>query len=293
MRILNISLTKTLIDHLKVDSVLRRICKFDSAAHLPCEATFSNVFAEFSEIHLAEKIHENFIVTKLSGELAHNVSRDSTAIPAREKPARKQEKKKKKKARKRGRPKKSEKVEAKPLSILQKQLYQSQDEMLTDLPSVCGKGGKKDSKGNTSYWNGYKLHIDTIENDIPGAAIITSASLHDSNVAIPLESMTYARISSLYSLMDAAYDAKEIKEFIHNLGKIPVIDHNPRRGEKIPFDPQKKQRYKARSGAERVNAYLKDSMGITGLRYRGAVKIMNHLSFGLLAIATEQILKTL
>ena len=49
MRILNISLTKTLIDRLKVDSVLRRICKFDCSAKLPCEATFSNAFAELSK----------------------------------------------------------------------------------------------------------------------------------------------------------------------------------------------------------------------------------------------------
>lgn len=58
-------------------------------------------------------------------------------------------------------------------------------EMIKDLPKECDKGAKKDSKGNTMYWNGYKLHLDTVDGGIPVSALVTSASTHDSQVAIP------------------------------------------------------------------------------------------------------------
>jgi hypothetical protein len=31
------------------------------------------------------------------------------------------------------------------------------------------------------YWRGYKLHLSTIDGDIPVSAILTSASTHDSS----------------------------------------------------------------------------------------------------------------
>jgi hypothetical protein len=36
------------------------------------------------------------------------------------------------------------------------------------------------------------------DGDIPVAALVTSASLHDSQAAIPLASMTAGRVSNLY-----------------------------------------------------------------------------------------------
>ena len=59
-------------------------------------------------------------------------------------------------------------------------------------------------------WIGYKLHIDAADASIPVSCILTSASLHDSQVAIPLATMTDARVTNLYDLMDSAYDAVEI-----------------------------------------------------------------------------------
>ena len=56
-------------------------------------------------------------------------------------------------------------------------------------------------------WSGYKLHIDVACGQIPVSCVLTSASVHDSQVAIPLMTMTSARVSYLYDLMDAAYDA--------------------------------------------------------------------------------------
>ena len=56
------------------------------------------------------------------------------------------------------------------------------------------------------YWVGYKLHLDTVDGGIPVSAIVTSASVHDSQVAIPLATWTAQKIVSCYDLMDAGYD---------------------------------------------------------------------------------------
>ena len=101
--------------------------------------------------------------------------------------------------------------------------------MLDDLPKVCAHGAKKNSKGFLEAWRGYKLHIDTADCGVPLSAILTSASVHDSQVAIPLTVMTAGRVTNLYDLMDAAYDAREIHQMSERLGHVPIIDVNPRR----------------------------------------------------------------
>jgi len=42
---------------------------------------------------------------------------------------------------------------------------------------------------------------------IPISAILTPASLHDSQAAIPLATMRASRVINLYDVMDSAYDA--------------------------------------------------------------------------------------
>ena len=56
--------------------------------------------------------------------------------------------------------------------------------------------------------------------------MLTSASVHDSQVAIPLMTMTSARVSYLYDLMDAAYDAAAIHDQSRALGHAPIVDRN-------------------------------------------------------------------
>ena len=101
--------------------------------------------------------------------------------------------------------------------------------MLADLPRPCDVGCKRSAKGYKASWIGYKLHVDTADGDIPVGCILTSASVHDSQVAIPLATMTAERLVNLYDLMDSAYDAAEIKARGHTLGHVPIIDVNPRR----------------------------------------------------------------
>ena len=86
--------------------------------------------------------------------------------------------------------------------------HEDLDQMLADLPTACDVGSKKNSKGYKETWIGYKLHLDVACGQIPVSCVLTSASVHDSQVAIPLMTMTGARVSYLYDLMDAAYERR-------------------------------------------------------------------------------------
>jgi hypothetical protein len=295
--VLNLSTTVALIDRLKVDIVLRRICGFIYKNNLPCEASFSNVFAEFSNSKLPERIHEILVKKAHENVVIHNVSRDSTSIEAREAPAKKEKnletKKENSTQRGRGRPKKDECIPPKEPSILEKQNGLTLEEMMSFLSQKCNFGCKKNAKGFKTSWIGYKLHIDTGDYDIPLSCILTSASVHDSSVSLPLEEKTAQRVTSYYTLADAAYDSEIIKKDIENRGKISVIDSNPRNGEKIEFDPPKIERYKNRSSAERTNSLLKDNYGGKVIMVKGASKIMCHLMFGVVCITAMQIAKVI
>ena len=156
-------------------------------------------------------------------------------------------------------------------------------ENLADLPRACDSGCKKGSQGQPEYWQGYKLHVDVIDGDIPISAILTSASTHDSQVAIPLMQMSAQRVRALYQLMDAAYDAEAIHAYARALGQVPIIEP-VKRGAWIPLDPAQRRRFGERTATERVIGRLKDHFGGRTVRVRGASKVMCHLMFGVLAI---------
>ena len=101
-------------------------------------------------------------------------------------------------------------------------------EMLDDLPRAPDVGVKQGAKGYQESWSGYKLHIDATDGGIPLSCLLTSASVHDSQPAIPLATMTADRVTNLYDLMDSAYDAPEIRAYSASLGHVAVIDANPR-----------------------------------------------------------------
>ena len=96
--------------------------------------------------------------------------------------------------------------------------------------------------------------------------------------------MSAARVTSLYDLMDAAYDARPIHEFARGLGHVPIIEP-VQRGDWVPLDEAQRRRFGQRSAAERVNSRLKEHFGGRTVRVRGAAKVMCHLMFGVVAIA--------
>lgn len=287
----NMPTTKALIERLLVDKNLRMLCGWEFACHVPSEATFSRAFAEFAGGGLGQAVHEAMVKEHCADKLAGHLSRDSTSIHAREKALKKERKPKPK--RKRGRPRKDEQREPAPPKRLDLQPNRCLEENLADLPKACDWGRKKNSQGKTEDWKGYKLHVDVIDGDIPVSAIVTSASSHDSQAAIPLAQMSAQRVTSLYDLMDSAYDAEAIDSFSRGLGHVPIIDPNRRGGQPRQLDPASKQRYKERSSAERFNSMLKDSHGGRHVRVRGGEKVTLHLMFGVIAVCANQILRLL
>jgi len=290
----NFETTDTLIECLKSCKNIRRLCGWELSSEIPSAATFSRAFTEFATHSLPQKIHEAMIIRHCGPKLSGHISRDATAIEAREKPVKAPTSEAPPKPkRKRGRPLRGEAPAPKPPKRVELQATRSLKDNLMDLPNYCNVGSKKNSKGHKETWIGYKLHLDCIDGDIPISAILSAASLHDSQAAIPLAQMSSQRVINLYDLMDAAYDSPQIHAFSKSLGHVPIIDNNPRRGEKILMDPATKCRFAERSSAERVNSNLKDNYGGRSIRVKGASKVMAHLMFGIISITAMQIFRLL
>ena len=294
--------TQLLIENLHLQPSLRRICGFAHRRYIPSSATFSRAFAEFAQQKLADSVHAALVQKYVGDQVVMHISRDATETPpvlrckhrngveAREKPAKKC-KPAPEPPKKRGRRKKGEPVPEPVLTRLQKQQNQTVAEALSELPYVCDVGVKTDSKGYKHAWIGWKTHIDWADGAFPITVVTTSASMHDSQVAIPMTRRTAERVVSLYDLMDSAYDAPAIHQTSRECGHRPIIDPNKRRGEAVPFDPATALRFQERTTAERGNSRLKDDFGGRHLRVRGHAKAHLHVMFGLLALFADQWLK--
>lgn len=275
--VIGLSDTRSLIDYLSESPTARRLCGWNRRAEIPSEATFSRAFAEFAATELPQRLHAAIIRRWESDRLVGHISRDSTAIEAREKPLARRNKPKRRQGENRR---------------IHKQFHDmTLKEMIDDLPTQCDVGRKYNSKGRMQQWAGYSLHIDWADGEIPISCILTSASTHDSQVAIPLATMSAQRVTNLYDLMDAAYDDALIREHSIALNHVPIIDHNPRGEEKRHFDPATARRFTLRASAERGFSRVKDSFGGRFVRVRGHPKVFAHLMFGILALTVEQLLR--
>ena len=308
--VLGLTTTAALIERLSMDRALRRICGFPICKKLPSEATFSRAFEEFSDAKLAERVHETLIKTYLGDELIGHLSRDGTAIHAREHPARSAAPVAAAQpdllttetitvgspvdsptpTKRRGRPRRGE-TRATKGSPIHRQRQQTLAQMIKEIPTTCDRGTKCNAQGYKISWNGFKLHIDTADCGVPISALLSSASMHDSRAAIPLSLISAERVTSLYDVMDAAYCSLELHEHCRSLGHVPLIDHNPRGGEKEEFEPADAIRYNERSVAERSNARLKDEFGGNNIWVKGGAKVMSHLMFGVLVLSADQLMR--
>ena len=311
-------LTRQLLQRLGQDEQLRRICGWETARQVPHESTFSRAFAGFAEMELPQFVHEALIASTQKNRLIGHIARDSTAIEARERfpqtTAQADARRPARAAARRGRrpgkrgPHQRHKggkppaVRPKETTRLHRQRQMKLAEMLAELPRHCSLGVKTSQDGNQKYWRGYKLHLDVADGQIPISAILTAANLHDSQAAIPLAVMTAQRVTSLYDVMDTAYDATEIREHSQSLGHVPIIKRPRRQRKEIPFSGRERweaeemtwaeaDRFRERTMVERVYARLKDEFGGRDIRVRGARKIMAHLMFGVLVLTADQILK--
>jgi hypothetical protein len=292
--------TRALIDRLKNDEVLRRLCGWELLSQIPAECAFSRAFAEFAQSEFPQRVHAALIEKTLKDQIVGHISRDSTAIETREKPqpvpkaeAKPAAEKTKRPRRQRGEPKPPDQMKR-----IERQKTMTSEQMLADLPTCCDVGTKTNSQGRKSSWSGYKLHLDVADGQIPITAILTSASLHDSQAALPLATITATRVANFYDLMDKGYDAEAIRQHSRSLGHVPIIDRVRRpdnrdeHGE-IPVKmlPHEASRFRERTTVERVNSRLKDEFGGNSVRVSGNAKVMAHLMFGVLALTVDQILR--
>jgi len=298
----NMPTTRMLIERLHSDISFRRICGFELRSEVPSESVFSRAFAEFATTKLITQVHTELIKTHYKNEIVEHLITDASAIEAREKPVKKIVIEKPRY--REGRPKKGEE-RPRQIPRIEKQLGPSMtlEEILKDLPQQCDIGGKKNTKGNLQYWVGYKLHITVDDHGIPMAGILTSASLADNQVAIPLAKLTAERVVGLYDLMDSGYDASGIREHSKSLGHVPIIEERAdpgkaeeKRQEKLAWTtlswkPSDMVRYEKRTVVERSFARLKEEFGARFIRVRGHEKVLMHLMLGVLALAVDQLLK--
>jgi len=306
----NFQTTRALIERLKIDKTLRMLCGWRYHTQIPSESKFSRVFDEFSQQRIASKAQDMFIDKYLSEVLFFYGSTDSTAIELREKPAKKTKNKEEKPRRKRGRPKKGEIVPPKEPTILQQQeKMHTAEEMLSLISTQCDVGIKQNTKGNRYKWIGGKLHMTVVDGDIPVTAIYSSASVHDSSLALPMICKSSSKVNYLYDLQDAAYDSAIIRAFSVKHNHRPIIDINPKNSKELKaqialaksekailqslnlYSDSDELHYHQRSSVERVNAYLKDNYGCGKIYYRGATKVASVLAFGVLSVCIHQSLK--
>lgn len=307
-QVYNLQTTRDLIERLKIDRTLRVICGWRYHSEIPSESKFSRVFKEFSQQRIATKAHDLFIEKYLSETLFFYHSMDATAVELREKAVK--SKKEVKPKRRQGRPRKGEELPPKKPSILQQQEQMNDaEEMLSLIKTECNTSIKQNSKGNRHRWIGGKLHLSVVDGDIPITALYSSATVHDSSLALPLIKQSSQKVTYLYDLADAAYDNKIIKTYSQKQNHRPIIDVNPKNSKKlkakIALDKSEKKilqplnlyndsddlHYNQRSSVERVNAYLKDSYGCSKIYYQGAQKVASVFAFAVLSVCITQSLK--
>jgi len=292
--------TKQLIKHLKTDIQLKVICGWESYDKIPSESKFSRAFKEFAEENLPEKIHSFLIKETYKDTMVGHLVKDSMPIEAREKALKKPSVKERKKI-------KNDRQQAERKGALnrrQKQIKDSLEQSLLELPKVCDVGRKRSARGAGYTWKGFKLHMAVDDHCIPISVILTSASLNDCEAAIPLAKKANKLVNNFYDVMDAAYDMKEIKEHSLSMGHIPCIDkwvtttaakierRRDKKKEKIlNFCTAEAKRYKIRFPKERSNALFKDWYGGRNIFYRGHSKVSCHIMFGVLAMTGLMMIK--
>jgi hypothetical protein len=289
--IFNLPHTRALLDRLRADIALRRLCGWERAAEIPDESLFSRAFAEFAETEFPQRVHAALIERTQSERFVGHISRDSTAIKGRERPQPKTTRPARPVRRSHHKTKKAKRPEQ--MTRLDRQCSgkMTLKEMLAELPRACDVGCKRNSNGNRQFWVGYKLHLDVADGQIPISCLLTSASLSDTQAAIPLALLTAKRVKNGYDLMDTGYHSSQIREFSQALGHVPIIPYPQRGSQPTMLAPHQQVRFRERTAVERVYGRLKEEFGGQYVRVRGQAKVMAHLMFGILALTADQILR--
>lgn len=300
-QVLKLTYTKQIVEALNSDPQLKVICGWNKIDRIPSESKFSRAFREFALSNLPERVHEALISQMYQDQILGHISHDSTSIYGREKALKKQGSYKERKKFANNRYLREKQGQ---LSLRQKQLNSKNlSEMIVDLPTACDIGAKKTAQGYMTPWKGFKLHAAIDDHGIPITTILTSASLNDCEVAIPMLNKTSRLVTNFYDLMDAAYDVTEVKEYSYKLGHVPLVDKHSRSrgqkaekeiakkiGKKLNFQTAEERRYRERFSKERTFALLKEYFGASTVQYKGHLKVNCQIGFGVLAMTASMFL---
>ena len=241
---------------------------------VPSDAVVSRRTNELIEAVSIYDLHHAIVGAYFSDVTTQNISIDSTIIQCREKPV----KKIKAEPKKKGRKKKGSEEERVFLEEKERQKYLEneaktgdEDIFIASLEHRCSITGKKNSKGNQTWFIGRKAHIAVDDRGIPVSFVTTGACVHDSQLAIPLLRKAMRICNFDFTLMDAGYSDSEIEDFALTNEIYPIIDFKANsKGEKKTMSEDEALIYKKRTTVERTNSELKECFLIEKLYSRGA-----------------------
>src|SRR5712692_2487293 len=277
--------TRSVLHALRTTATLRTRCGCATRSAGPSAATVSRALAECATRGLATVVPDALVQEPLRTALSGQVSRDATAIQGREKPVKKV--KPPQAPRKKGRPATGVQQEPTDPQRLEGPQRQAAPDASALLPTACDRGVKPNATGDTATWHGLTRHVDVHESGLPWSAIVTAASVQESQAALPLMQWTSGQVPSCSDLMAAASDARQSWEQSRALGQVPSMDRNPRGGTVVPRAPHAAQRSNERTASERFNSRLKDAFGGRHVMVRGAEKVMRHLLCGGVALFAD------
>ena len=109
---------------------------------------------------------------------------------------------------------------------------------------------------------------------------------------MPLARLRAQRVTSLYALMDAAYDSEPLRELERDLGHVPIVAINSRgRAEPPTLEAAEKKRFGVRTVVERANSRLKDSYACNSVWVKGHAKVLCHTMFAVLALSVDALMR--
>lgn len=249
-------------------------------ARVPSEATVSRLSKEVEQIVHPSDLHGRVVQSyakSLDRIAVGHLSIDSTTIEAREKPV-KTRIPRAKTLEKRGRKAKGsleqQRYRERQARLEQERiayLHESFEASLAKLELRCSLTAKQNSKGKRQWFVGYKAHLATDDHGVPMSFAVTGASVHDSQVAVPLMKKTRETADFLYALLDKGYVSPVINDYVDMIGRKAIIDRRAYKGMVAdPLDPASQQRYAARTTVERTNSELKDGYLPDVIYKRGA-----------------------
>lgn len=269
---LGLAQTKDLHDRLRVDRPLRTLCGWQAGDRLPSRSTFSRAFAALAHSGLLDQLHALRVQEYLGDGVTLHVSRDSTAIAARE--AQVKTGPPRPRSATGGWQRPSRAGQPSPPRRLPRQVTQSVEEALAELPTHCSMGAKRHGCGLVTAWRGYKFHVDVTDEGIPVAALTTAAAVNDNQVAIPLMRLTSSRLRYCYDLMDCGYQGPEIRHVAESLGHVAIVAPQPRKTKRlVPLEPDRQRHYRARTTVERFYSQFKDGGATRQVWVRGHAKV--------------------